>query len=44
MTYLVQVSAQCHFVHVDHTRLMAESDSYRYVTENAVPVIPTVLE
>ena len=29
---------------VDHLRLTVESDSYRYVSENTMPMIPGVLE
>ena len=38
LTYLVQVRAQRRYVHLDHVRPTAESDSYRSVSQNAVPV------
>ena len=44
LTYLVQVRVQRRYVHVDHLRLTAESDSYWSVSENTVPMIPNVLE
>ena len=43
LTYLVQVRVQRPYVQVDHLRLTAESDSYRSVSENTVPMIPNVL-
>ena len=44
LTYLVQIRAKRRYVQVDHLRLTAESDSYRSVSENTVPMIPNVLE
>ena len=40
----MQVRAQGRYVHADHLRLTAESDSYRSVSENTVPMIPNELE
>ena len=42
LTYFVQVRVQRHYVHVDHLRLTAESDSYWSVSENTMPMIPNV--
>ena len=44
LTYRVQFRAQRRYVHVNHSRLTAESDSYQPASENTVPMIPNVLE